>query len=115
MKKNLIFVIGVLLFIGFVSVNCSAQSSNNDQRLVGTWRFIEDGIENETFELELYKDGSGLFPMYGDIKVPITWTVSEAGLMINGNGQTIGGKYVLSGSTLKWNPYGLEFEFKKIK
>jgi len=37
MKRNLIFALGFLLFFGFVSVNCNAQSSNNEQRIVGTW------------------------------------------------------------------------------
>ena len=37
MKRKLIFSLGILLFLGFVSVNCSAQSSTNDQRIVGTW------------------------------------------------------------------------------
>ena len=37
MKSKLIFVLGVFLFLGFASVNCGAQSSANDQRIVGTW------------------------------------------------------------------------------
>ena len=37
MKKKLIFALWILLFFGFVLVNCNAQSSTNDQRIVGTW------------------------------------------------------------------------------
>jgi len=37
MKRKLIFALGILLFFGFVSVNSFAQSSTNDQRIVGTW------------------------------------------------------------------------------
>jgi hypothetical protein len=56
MKKKLIFAIGVLLFFGFVSVNCSAQSSNNDQRIVGTWIFTSDNV---TITLVFNANGSG--------------------------------------------------------
>jgi hypothetical protein len=60
MKKKLIFVPGVLLFFCFVSANCFAQSSTNDQRIVGTWigtYTIGDTSITET--LLLNANGSG--------------------------------------------------------
>jgi hypothetical protein len=40
MKGKAFFAFGIMLV--FVSVNCSAQSSTNDQRIVGTWVATDD-------------------------------------------------------------------------
>jgi hypothetical protein len=37
MKKEFGFVLVFVLFFGFANIDCNAQSSNNMQRLVGTW------------------------------------------------------------------------------
>jgi len=37
MKRKLIFALWIILFFVFISVNCNAQSSGSDQRIVGTW------------------------------------------------------------------------------
>ena len=57
MKRKLIFVLWVLLFFGFVLVNCSAQSSTNDQRIVGTWVYTHS--EGNTITLVFNTNGSG--------------------------------------------------------
>jgi len=60
MKRKLIFTLGILLFFCFVSANCFAQSSTNDQRIVGTWIgtfTIGDASITET--LVLNANGSG--------------------------------------------------------
>ena len=56
MKRNLIFAFWVLLFFGFAVVNCVAQSSNNDQRIVGTWNISVEGI---TIPVVFNANGSG--------------------------------------------------------
>jgi hypothetical protein len=60
MKRKLLFALGILLFFCFVSANCFAQSSTNDQRIVGTWigtYTIGDTSITET--LLLNANGSG--------------------------------------------------------
>jgi len=52
------------LFFGFVSVNSFAQSSTNDQRIVGTWIW-NDG--NDTFTYVFNANGSGTFTYTGTI------------------------------------------------
>jgi len=37
MKKNIFLIFFVLLFFGFTSLSCFAQTSNNEQRIIGTW------------------------------------------------------------------------------
>jgi len=64
MKRKLIFTLGTLLFFGFVSANCFAQSSANDQRIVGTWVGTRAGIHTDdgtsiTETLVLNANGSG--------------------------------------------------------
>ena len=62
MKRNLIFALGFLLFFGFVTVNCSAQSSTNDQRIVGTWIYTG---ESYSYTLVFNVNGSGTFTVTG--------------------------------------------------
>jgi hypothetical protein len=59
MKRKLIFVLGILLFFGFVSVNCYAQSSANDQRIVGTWVGIDNNNDSGTFVFNANGTGTG--------------------------------------------------------
>ena len=42
MKSKLVLVFAVLLFFGFSTFSCFAQSSNSEQRIIGTW-VSEDG------------------------------------------------------------------------
>jgi len=60
MKRKLLFALGILLFLCFVSANCFAQSSTNDQRIVGTWigTYTNDGT-SITETLVLNANGSG--------------------------------------------------------
>jgi len=44
MKKKCFVGLFVLLFLAFVSVNTFAQSSNNEQRLVGTWTAVNNNL-----------------------------------------------------------------------
>ena len=37
MKENKILVFVVIMLLGFVAINCNAQTSNNEQRIIGTW------------------------------------------------------------------------------
>jgi hypothetical protein len=56
----LIFASGILLFFCFVSANCFAQSSANDQRIVGTWiGTYTVGDTSITETLALNANGSG--------------------------------------------------------
>jgi len=60
MKRKLIFTFGILLFSCFVSANCFAQSSANDQRIVGTWvGNFTIGDTSVTETLVLNANGSG--------------------------------------------------------
>ena len=76
MKRKLIFSLGILLFFSFVSVNCNAQSSANDQRIVGTW---VNGESSVVFNA----DGSGSITggafNYGDRN--FTYGISLTGLL----------------------------------
>jgi len=59
-KRKLIFALGILLFFGFIAINCSAQSSTNDQRIVGTWIFNgTDGTINFSFTYVFNANGTG--------------------------------------------------------
>jgi len=58
MKRKLIFTFGILLFFAFVTVNCSAQSSTNDQRIIGTWVCSLDGF---TATYVFNANGSGTY------------------------------------------------------
>lgn len=57
MKRKFIFVLGILLFFCIVAVNCSAQSSINDQRIVGTW-VCSKGSDLITFVFNANGSGS---------------------------------------------------------
>jgi len=60
MKRKLIFALGILLFFCFVSANCFAQSSTNDQRIVGTWIGTYSNSDTSITEtLVLNANGSG--------------------------------------------------------
>ena len=61
MKRKLIFALWVLLFFDFISINCSAQSSTNDQRIVGTW--VYTASIGQTYTLVFNANGSGTFRM----------------------------------------------------
>jgi hypothetical protein len=64
MKRKLTFVFGILVFFCFVSVNCSAQSSTNDQRIVGTW-VSESGEQTWIFNSNGTGSSSGNSFTYG--------------------------------------------------
>ena len=85
MKRNLIFALGVLLFLGFVSVNCSAQSSTNDQRIVGTWIYT---YGNHTITLVFNANGSGsiAYSEYSSQNTNFTYGFSVSGEMMSDNG-----------------------------
>ncbi|MDR1307608.1 MAG: hypothetical protein LBK74_08555 [Treponema sp.] len=57
MKNKLVLVLGVLLVFSFFS--CSAQSSNSDQRIAGTWVGIPDYDSTSTITFVFNADGSG--------------------------------------------------------
>ena len=58
MKCKLVLVFIVLLLFGFSTFSCFAQSSNNDQRIVGTWIWTsDDGNRNETFVFNANRSG----------------------------------------------------------
>jgi len=74
MKKKLIFAIWILLFFGFVTVNCNAQSSINDQRIVGTWVCTSGG---KTYTYVFNANGSGT--LTADISYTLTYGISLGG------------------------------------
>ena len=79
MKKNFIYVLWILLFFGFVTVNCSAQSSTNDQRIVGTWIRNGDGY---TYTYVFNANGSGtatLIDKDGTNNATYTYGISISG------------------------------------
>jgi len=84
MKKNLIIA---LLFFGFVSINCSAQSSVNDQRIVGTW--VNNDLGNVTIVFNANGSGSIKVIYHNDIKkegfsdyeASFTYGISMTGLL----------------------------------
>ena len=49
MKKKIILSGFILLFFAFAVINCNAQSSNNEQRLVGTWTDLHGRGETLVF------------------------------------------------------------------
>jgi len=59
MKRKLVLVFAVILLFGFSSFSCFAQSSSNDQRIVGTWIHTDSG--NRTVTLVFNANGSGSF------------------------------------------------------
>jgi hypothetical protein len=60
MKKILVSIIGIFLLFGLTSINGFAQSSNNEQRIVGRWTSDDDSwvfnsngtliVEGETYK-----------------------------------------------------------------
>jgi len=63
MKRKLVFTLLILLLFNFVLANCSAQSSNNDQRIVGTWIYngTTDNGTNYSITYVFNANGSGTF------------------------------------------------------
>ena len=59
MKGKLVLGFAVLLFFGFSSFSCFAQSSNNDQRIVGTWVYTDS--DGDTFTYVFNANGSGTY------------------------------------------------------
>jgi hypothetical protein len=110
MKRNLIFTIWILLFFGFFLVNCSAQSSTNDQRIVGTW--ICD-VEGTTYTVVFNANGSGSYSI-GSENTTFTYLLSVGGEMIS-NARYIGGKiyYSPDGRTLAIEQFGTRNFFRK--
>jgi len=59
MKRNFVFV---LLFFAFSSFSCFAQSSNNDQRIVGTWICTDTGNSSDSsYTLVFNTNGAGSY------------------------------------------------------
>ena len=93
MKRKLIFALGILLFFCFVSSNCSAQSSNNDQRIVGTWTVTYRNNNTVTFVFNANGTGTATGSKGSD---SFTYGVNLRGEM----------KLIYSdGSVLSWEPY----------
>jgi hypothetical protein len=75
MKKKLIFTLVILLFFGFVLIDCSAQSSSN--ALIGKWIW-----EDEDFSVEFFKDGTVTFSENDSTwKTTYTWIIPKNGLI----------------------------------
>ena len=85
MKRKVIFTIGIFLFFSFVAVNCSAQSSTNDQRIVGTW--VGTDSRGDTITYVFNANGSGTFTDSGDSSGTRTITY---GLSIDGGIKIVG-------------------------
>jgi hypothetical protein len=121
MKRTLIIALGFLLFFGLV--NCSAQSSTNDQRIVGTW-ICTDSEEGFTATVVFNANGSGSVSYEeGDEKYngPFTYGISVTGelMYLSSNWDVVeilsdivgirrgGGKYYFSpdGRVLMFNNY----------
>jgi len=82
MKRKLVFALWILLIFGFVSVNCSAQSSSNDQRIVGTWLGNTSTSATATFIFNA--NGSGSLTATdeeGTDRANFTYGVSADGLI----------------------------------
>jgi hypothetical protein len=96
MNKKLILAFGILLVFCFVSVNCSAQSSNN--ALVGKW--VSE--ENQDLMLEFFKDGSGTNSFEDEIFSKFTWKTTESGLLTFSGDDELDGTwdFKITGSTL---------------
>jgi len=75
MKRKMIFALGFILFFGFVSVNCNAQSSTNAQLLVGTWAGTIDG---KSYTLVFNANGTGTETYEGKTS-NLFWGVSPNG------------------------------------
>ena len=60
MKGKKVLTLGFLLVFSFVAINCNAQSSTSDQRIVGTW-ITEDG-----FTIVFNANGSGSYSGGGE-------------------------------------------------
>ena len=74
MKGKQILVFGLLLFFGFTAINCYAQSSNNEQRLVGTW--IQEGPGSSNGTIWVFKsDGTLSIGDVNTLKYVATVTV----------------------------------------
>ena len=91
MKKKLIFALWILLFFGFVLVNCSAQSSTNDQRIVGTWVYtVKTGDTDYTYTYVFNANGSGTRtttdPYEVTKNVTFTYGFSVTGEIMSDNG-----------------------------
>ena len=56
MKNKLVLV---LVFLGFTSFSCYAQSSSNDQRIVGTWTFTSRFESDASTTFVFNANGSG--------------------------------------------------------
>ena len=79
MKSKLVLGFVFLLIFGFSSFSCFAQSSNNDQRIVGTWVYTSGGF-NRT--LVFNANGSGTHNDTEGKEGNFTYGVSVTGSLI---------------------------------
>ena len=83
MKGKLVLGFVVLFVFGFSSFPCYAQSSNNDQRIVGTWTGSLPGwSQNATTTVVFNANGSGIIQITydGEIKeLTFTYGISLGG------------------------------------
>ena len=79
MKRKLVFGVVVFLIFGFVAINCNAQSSGNDQRIVGTWVYTH--TDNTTLTLVFNANGTGTRAWSDGETVNFTYGISLTGTL----------------------------------
>jgi len=77
MKRKLIFTLGILLLFSFITVNCNAQSSTNDQRIVGTW--VGTSSSGNTITWVFNANGSGTYTTSNGTSESFTYGLSIGG------------------------------------
>ena len=118
MKKKGLSIGFILVFI-FIAINSEAQSSGNEQRIVGTWvgtSDFGDGIITET--LVFNADGSGTYTITfrGETaRTNFTFGISLTGsIFISGEGVRIVGEWVrMPGGQMFFSPDGRTMFFER--
>ena len=103
MKRKMVFLFLVLFVISTFS--CFAQSSSNDQRIVGTW--IHTGDNNITMTLVFNANGSGsvVYSDWSEGNENLTYGISSSGV-INIRANQNWTREQFSGATLFFSPDG---------
>jgi len=88
--KGKLIVFMFLLFFGFSALSSFAQSTNNDQRIVGIWvnTTTEQGV-NYTITLVFNANGSGIMTLAGGGQTDtenFSYGISASGEMMSDNG-----------------------------
>jgi hypothetical protein len=81
MKRKAFLVFGVLLVLGFVSFPCSAQSTNETQKFVGTWNVIN--ADNAISGQYVFRaDGTGTYESGSDGSPKLIYAIPVSGKIV---------------------------------